>query len=155
MLLPNEFGLFDVLGNAYEWCHDGQRANGKAVYPPYPEGSIAHPADDDDDRRPTLDDTTWRMMRGGAYCYAPSSSRSASRYTVYVTLESPLHWISGREDALDARSLTRWLVFAVVHPLTGAVHYQELTWPGSIVDFARDILLVDDSSDGSVVASGK
>ena len=89
ILLPNEFGLFDVLGNAYEWCHDGQRANGKAVYPPYPEGSKAHPADDDDDRRPSVDDTTWRMMRGGAYCYAPSSSRSASRYAVYVTLNLP------------------------------------------------------------------
>ena len=29
MLLPNELGLFDVLGNAYEWCHDGRnRAHG-------------------------------------------------------------------------------------------------------------------------------
>jgi eukaryotic-like serine/threonine-protein kinase len=89
MLLPNELGLFDVLGNAYEWCHDGQHDNFKIAYTPYPDGSIDNPAGDPDERRPTLDNDTWRFMRGGAFCFAPASSRSAARYTVYVTMNLP------------------------------------------------------------------
>jgi eukaryotic-like serine/threonine-protein kinase len=89
LLLPNELGLFDVLGNAYEWCHDGQRAPGKTPFPPYPDGSVTHPAGDPDEARPTLDNSTWRIMRGGAFCYAPAASRSAARYSTYVTLNHP------------------------------------------------------------------
>ena len=89
LLLPNEFGLFDVLGNAYEWCHDGERGKRLDPYTPYPEGTRDHPAGDPDEGRATLDDTAWRMVRGGAYCYAPASSRSAARYAVYVTLHDP------------------------------------------------------------------
>jgi formylglycine-generating enzyme required for sulfatase activity len=89
-LLPNEFGLFDVLGNAYEWCHDGQWENDSIAYIPYPRGSTTSPANDDDDtRRRSLDNNTWRMMRGGAFCFAPASSRSAARFTVYVTMNFP------------------------------------------------------------------
>jgi formylglycine-generating enzyme required for sulfatase activity len=87
--LPNEFGLFDTLGNAYEWCHDGQLVNRESAYPPYPEGTRAHPAGDGDAPRKTADENTWRSMRGGAYCYAPTSARSAARYSVYATLNHP------------------------------------------------------------------
>ena len=89
MLLPNELGLFDVLGNAYEWCHDGRDERTVGALTPYPEGSIDRPARDEDDRRRTLDNDTWRYLRGGAFCYAPASSRSAARYSVYVTMNLP------------------------------------------------------------------
>jgi formylglycine-generating enzyme required for sulfatase activity len=88
-LLPNEFGLFDVLGNAYEWCHDGQREPEGDAYTRYPEGTIEHPAGDPDDPRATLDNSTWRFLRGGAFPYAPASARSAARYSVYVTMNDP------------------------------------------------------------------
>ena len=87
MLMPNTFGLFDVLGNAYELCHNGQRVKDGDAYTPYPVGTTERPAGDDDvDQRATIDDSAWRLVRGGAFPYAPASARSASRYTVYVTL---------------------------------------------------------------------
>jgi formylglycine-generating enzyme required for sulfatase activity len=79
--LPNEFGLFDVLGNMYEWCHDGQPKDG-AIFPAYPAGTKEHPAVDDDPGREDINDGTWRILRGGAFDYAPATARSADRYGV-------------------------------------------------------------------------
>jgi formylglycine-generating enzyme required for sulfatase activity len=85
-LLPNEFGLFDVLGNTWEWCQDGPAGYyDKAVtkFPPYPSGTKNQPAGD-----PVLPETieakdrareTWRILRGGAFSYAPNRARSAFR----------------------------------------------------------------------------
>jgi formylglycine-generating enzyme required for sulfatase activity len=85
-LLPNEFGLFDVLGNAWEWCHDGPPGHYRAsdtLLPPYPRATKENPAPD---RVPTetIDSVdraheTWRILRGGAYSYAPDRARSAFR----------------------------------------------------------------------------
>ncbi len=40
-LLPNEFGLFDVLGNLWEWCHDGPLTD---TYERRPYTATDHPA---------------------------------------------------------------------------------------------------------------
>jgi formylglycine-generating enzyme required for sulfatase activity len=80
-LLPNEFGLFDILGNVWEWCHDGQVNRAADPYPPYPEGTPDHPAPDLV-RTTTVDSTLRRTLRGGAFDYAPAQARSPHRYSV-------------------------------------------------------------------------
>jgi formylglycine-generating enzyme len=86
LLLPNEFGLFDMLGNTGEWCHDGPIGHFRSLDAKpraYPEGTKQSPADDRLTTE-TIDardgsHETWRMIRGGAFSSAPDRARSAVR----------------------------------------------------------------------------
>lgn len=61
--LPNPWGLYDIAGNVFEWCHDWW-TNGVAneTDPAGPETGM------------------YRVLRGGAYGTAADYSRSARRY---------------------------------------------------------------------------
>jgi formylglycine-generating enzyme required for sulfatase activity len=63
-LMPNDLGLFDTLGNVYEWCQERLTT--------YQPGSAASPMSD------IIDDTP-RGARGGAFPYPAAFSRSAFR----------------------------------------------------------------------------
>jgi formylglycine-generating enzyme required for sulfatase activity len=62
-LKPNDLGLFDMLGNALEWCHD--RYYGRPPAVPKAEE--------------VLSDTYLRVLRGGAFYDRPVLVRSANR----------------------------------------------------------------------------
>ena len=63
LLLPNDFGIFDVLGNVWEWCH---------------ERFVADPRDNPQGEA-SIDGMNDRSMRGGSFLYIPSTARSAHR----------------------------------------------------------------------------
>ena len=68
--MPNDLGIFDMLGNAVEWCND--------LYLPYPVTT---------DNRPVVDrstetevaDKVFRAMRGGVFFFPSPMVRSAYR----------------------------------------------------------------------------
>jgi len=83
-LPPNPYGMFDMLGNVWEWCNDGP-AEGEDP-PPYPTTtSEAHPVIDHATGG-TILEGTHRVLRGGAFDYSPRQARAAHRYAVAAEL---------------------------------------------------------------------
>lgn len=63
-LKPNDFGLFDMQGNAFEWCHEGAWD-----YESVKERNASGP----------VTDKIIRLLRGGAFNFQPAYVRSAYR----------------------------------------------------------------------------
>jgi formylglycine-generating enzyme required for sulfatase activity len=70
-LRPNDLGLFDALGNAYEWAAD------PAV--PY---DTSQAEDRESAGHLTIDDRQNRVLRGGSFIFSPAYVRSARRVDV-------------------------------------------------------------------------
>jgi hypothetical protein len=70
LLKPNDFGLFDMYGNAMEWCQDRGR---RSQSPP----NEVRTDDEDSELHVTLEQT--RVLRGGSFWYLEPSLRSAYR----------------------------------------------------------------------------
>jgi formylglycine-generating enzyme required for sulfatase activity len=64
-LRPNDLGLFDLHGNAWEWCQNR-----------YDDFTDMRDKKMDD----KVDDKSGRSLRGGAFCYDPLYLRSADRF---------------------------------------------------------------------------
>ena len=70
-LKPNDFGLFDIYGNIWEWCHDRLRS--------YSENGVT--IVDREDAVALVTDRVARSRRGGAFPYEAAMQRSAGRDT--------------------------------------------------------------------------
>ncbi len=77
--LPNDFGLFDMLGNVYEWCQD---RNGR--YRPTARGLESDLVSINE----VVTDGRYRLMRGGAFLISSTELRSAHRISDVATLSS-------------------------------------------------------------------
>jgi formylglycine-generating enzyme required for sulfatase activity len=69
-LKPNDFGLFDMHGNVWAWCHDSYRL--------YEAGQKGKAAEDSEDNS-VVTDATSRVLRGGGFLDQPRYLRSAYR----------------------------------------------------------------------------
>ena len=67
-LMPNDFGIFDIYGNVWEWIQDR-----RVDYPP----NVLHV--DGEDTVLVVNDEQWRIRRGGSFTYEASVMRSAHR----------------------------------------------------------------------------
>jgi formylglycine-generating enzyme required for sulfatase activity len=69
-LLPNDFGLFDMLGNVFEWCHDAERQ-----YDPGKGGA----ASGESGVSESVESHISRVIRGACFTFGPAFVRSAYR----------------------------------------------------------------------------
>ena len=84
-LLPNPYGMFDMLGNLWEWCQDGPEQG--QLPPLYPSKTTeARPMIDHAVGGTILQDS-YRVLRGGAFDYSPRQARAAYRYAVAASLD--------------------------------------------------------------------
>jgi formylglycine-generating enzyme required for sulfatase activity len=80
-LNPNPFGLFDVYGNAMEWCNDAAG--------PYPHDLGQLAVDELREADLSVEDGQFRSLRGGAFLYVSTNARSAQRHQNFVERQQP------------------------------------------------------------------
>ena len=94
-LKPNGFGLFDMLGNANEWCHD--------EYDGYLVPIASHIFDESTSERITnpVKATEPRISRGGSFEHAAKDVRSAQRFSSNIDNRHFIGFRIARTEAGD------------------------------------------------------
>ncbi len=78
-LLPNDLGLFDMLGNVYEWCQEPHDS-----YQPARVGANT----DDINMCMPIDIDNPRLLRGGAFTNRPALARAADRNWIALSIRN-------------------------------------------------------------------
>jgi formylglycine-generating enzyme required for sulfatase activity len=87
LLKPNDLGLFDMHGNAWEWCMNRDS--------PYPLAPRSRPVVDGEDTFLRVEDrSSVRVLRGGSFYDPAIGARSAQRICYYPSSSNP--WIGFR-----------------------------------------------------------
>ncbi len=82
MKKPNDYGLFDMHGNVWQWCD-----NSHSSYPSVSSGI----ASGDFGTSAAVEDNVGRVLRGASFNYLASVVRSAYRYSLMPTSSSHLN----------------------------------------------------------------
>ncbi len=82
---PNDFGLFDMQGNAFTWCHDWIPGEGN----PVSKDARYHRTRPDDVAPPEakVNQSDKRVLRGGAFYFMAISLRAARRHDDVPTMQ--------------------------------------------------------------------
>jgi formylglycine-generating enzyme required for sulfatase activity len=96
--LPNGFGLFDMLGNAMEWCHDAERD--------YPR-DIERVHEDEHSGDLQVTNGGNRSLRGGAVLFVPSNARCVQRHRHFPDRRHPYVGFRVARTFTDAASLSQ------------------------------------------------
>ena len=76
--LPNAWGLYDTLGNVWEWCQDGATEDGDERY-----GRVYGTDGVLDPLHAPLEEHSYRVVRGGSWRNAARNVRAASRDAIH------------------------------------------------------------------------
>jgi formylglycine-generating enzyme required for sulfatase activity len=71
--MPNDFGLFDTLGNAMEWCHD------RFAIPRFRPLDECREDECGQEQILDRDESDARISRGGSFLHQPDDARAAQR----------------------------------------------------------------------------
>jgi formylglycine-generating enzyme required for sulfatase activity len=80
LLRPNDWGLFDMYGNAFEWCQE------RGI--PYRRMNQGEVVDDKEDTKYLVSEDEGRLLRGGSFNGPPLNLRSAYRLSIRPSIET-------------------------------------------------------------------
>ena len=90
-----------MLGNVWEWCHDGPDREDEPH--PYPTTTTEARPLIDHAKGGTIFEGTHRILRGGAFDYSPRQARAAYRYAVAASHRRGHVRLPGRPHAPSHR----------------------------------------------------
>ena len=101
--LPNEFGLYDTIGNVIEQVHDRYQSS----FPAQSEDPVYYDTS-----------TTTTVIRGGAYNASPYYLKNSYRTTYNPTSRSVTHGVRLARSVTDSKPTMPYVAFASVPALT-------------------------------------